>query len=838
MPPRKRATKRTTTRKRAATKKTAAKPAPQRIPVPAGQRLFILNVPFEERAIGSANGARWDPALRQSVYIGTVLPRGLEPYAPEWYSWEHYMQDELNGAVTHPPKKAATMKPRPHQMEAAKKISDSNTRGYRGFLEADDVGLGKAQPLDSLVLTPTGFKRMGDMRVGDAVIDAATGSMTWVQGVYPQGVRPVYKVRFSDGTVVKADGEHLWLVSRGPGRFDPARPNLVSTVDLKTRLGKEQPYEWFIPMISPPELVAGPEGVSDIWCSSERRRAAVEELLGSAGQVSEDVWEFPSSRVESLVWLVQSLGGTASPVQQTGSGLVRVRVSLSRAGSVPFRRVEAIEEAGEEPTQCISLTSESKLYATDGFVVTHNTLASYVGALRVLKQRQGKKLLVMCPKGVVAHWRRSIAAMGDYGNRIVVINYDQAKKLVTVPDSALDAKKTRTRNKRIADQGQPVVDWDVIIFDESHLMKNSLAQRTKIASRIARYSAAATKAPFVVWMSATAGQNPPELAYLVPLFAQLTGAKHSELRDFGKWLESQGYAVTFNERFSKWEWGVVPDEASPREIAAIEAAKQADLKRIHRLLFAAKDAPSIRRSPTDVAGWPAVQRFLYPVYLDASQQRDYEKAWELFRHEMGLAAKGTDPRRNSFAARLRFRQKASLIRVPGTADKVLELLENGHQVAVSVEFLESLDMIRELVSKAGYECAEFSGRNSKDRESERFRFQTGAAQVMLFTVKEGVSLHQGEDFGDGRKATNVPRTMLVHDPRYSGLDALQIEGRTHRDGKNSNIYYMYAADTVEEQVVGRLLERLKSTKSMQGDDVSGVTALESLLNRAAGFPSA
>jgi len=33
-----------------------------------------------------------------------------------------------------------------------------------------DPGVGKAQPLDSLVLTPNGWKRMGDMKIGDNVI--------------------------------------------------------------------------------------------------------------------------------------------------------------------------------------------------------------------------------------------------------------------------------------------------------------------------------------------------------------------------------------------------------------------------------------------------------------------------------------------------------------------------------------------------------------------------------------------------------------------------------------------------------------------------------------------
>ena len=49
-----------------------------------------------------------------------------------------------------------------------------------------EVGSGKAQPIDSLVLTPSGFKRMGEIEVGDEVVNP-TGEITVVTGVFPQG---------------------------------------------------------------------------------------------------------------------------------------------------------------------------------------------------------------------------------------------------------------------------------------------------------------------------------------------------------------------------------------------------------------------------------------------------------------------------------------------------------------------------------------------------------------------------------------------------------------------------------------------------------------------------
>lgn len=71
--------------------------------------------------------------------------------------------------------------------------------------------IGKAQPLESKVLTPTGWRRFGDLVVGDQVI-GSDGSPTTVTGVYPQGIKPVYEVTTSDGATTECCEEHLWTV--------------------------------------------------------------------------------------------------------------------------------------------------------------------------------------------------------------------------------------------------------------------------------------------------------------------------------------------------------------------------------------------------------------------------------------------------------------------------------------------------------------------------------------------------------------------------------------------------------------------------------------------------
>ena len=73
-------------------------------------------------------------------------------------------------------------------------------------------GTGKAQCTDEIVLTPSGWRKIGSIKVGDKVA-TIDGGFTEVIGVFPQGMRRVYRVVLDDGCSVLADGDHLWTTT-------------------------------------------------------------------------------------------------------------------------------------------------------------------------------------------------------------------------------------------------------------------------------------------------------------------------------------------------------------------------------------------------------------------------------------------------------------------------------------------------------------------------------------------------------------------------------------------------------------------------------------------------
>jgi SNF2-related domain len=426
----------------------------------------------------------------------------------------------------------------------------------------------------------------------------------------------------------------------------------------------------------------------------------------------------------------------------------------------------------------------------------------------ILEMRDARSVLIVCPLSVVPHWRRTIEAMGDGGKQIVVLNYDRLGKVFEISDAA--RKKVRTKKGLARAAAAP--ETDVVVLDESHRCKNPTAARSKLAAKLV------ASAGFTLWLSATAGQNPLELSYLAPLLAAVTGARapHAErscanvLKDFEQWCIDQKLGVT-RGNFGKWEW----------------RGDRADCEKVRALLFDAQATASpagLRRRPEDIAGWPAINRILMPIELTPEGRALYDEAWTVFRRELDLAPRGKNPK-SVLAAILRLRQKSSLVRTSGTLELARELLDNGHQVAISVAFLETLTALRDALESGigGVPCAVIhGGLPAAERERERLRFQTAGARVVLFTVEEGISLHQGEH-------DNAPRSEIIHDLRWSAIQMAQIEGRCHRDGRFAQVYWTYADDTVEEKIARVVAGRIQSMKEMIGDDVETLHAIEALL---------
>ncbi|GAA4805843.1 hypothetical protein GCM10023200_49180 [Actinomycetospora chlora] len=109
---------------------------------------------------------------------------------------------------------------------------------------------GRAQPVDTPVLTPDGFRPIGELAVGDMVI-GRDGAPTPVLGVYPQGRKQVYRVTAQDGASTLACGEHLWFVTTPDDRRHGKAGRVLQTQDMIGNVFWSHAHRYELPLVSP-----------------------------------------------------------------------------------------------------------------------------------------------------------------------------------------------------------------------------------------------------------------------------------------------------------------------------------------------------------------------------------------------------------------------------------------------------------------------------------------------------------------------------------------------------------------------------------------------------------
>lgn len=110
---------------------------------------------------------------------------------------------------------------------------------------------GRAQSLDSRLLTPDGWMTMGEVSVGDLVI-GSDGRPTRVTGVFPQGRKPVYRVTMTDGSSTLACAEHLWQVKTMEDKRRNRPPRVLQTSEMIGNFRRNHQYRYEIPLLSEP----------------------------------------------------------------------------------------------------------------------------------------------------------------------------------------------------------------------------------------------------------------------------------------------------------------------------------------------------------------------------------------------------------------------------------------------------------------------------------------------------------------------------------------------------------------------------------------------------------
>ena len=123
----------------------------------------------------------------------------------------------------------------------------------RGVIEVAPLAFmrGRAQPVDAPVLTPDGFRPIGDLEPGD-LVTGSDGKPTIVLGVYPQGAKEIFRVTAQDGASTLCCAEHLWHVKTAGDKRRFRGGRILETQEMMGRLRSAHQRRFELPVLSEP----------------------------------------------------------------------------------------------------------------------------------------------------------------------------------------------------------------------------------------------------------------------------------------------------------------------------------------------------------------------------------------------------------------------------------------------------------------------------------------------------------------------------------------------------------------------------------------------------------
>lgn len=218
-------------------------------PVPSLKTIVGHDLPKKEQKwnrphIPSDEEAKDMTKSEKSTIIEREMNRRISGYwfmnngVPTYITGDHYfcLTYWFMGALTkdgYPEYRAAAAKWY-YVMDMAEK-----SENCYGLIMSTNKRFGKCIDIQTLIPTPSGWKKMIDITVGDTVFgaDGKPALVTFDSGI--KFDRPCYNITFSDGSSIVSDDEHRWLASsakdrRCDKRYGPQyqRTQVVTTKDM------------------------------------------------------------------------------------------------------------------------------------------------------------------------------------------------------------------------------------------------------------------------------------------------------------------------------------------------------------------------------------------------------------------------------------------------------------------------------------------------------------------------------------------------------------------------------------------------------------------------------
>jgi SWI/SNF-related matrix-associated actin-dependent regulator 1 of chromatin subfamily A len=397
-----------------------------------------------------------------------------------------------------------------------------------------------------------------------------------------------------------------------------------------------------------------------------------------------------------------------------------------------------------------------------------------------------KKVLIICPATLKINWKREIENYSDRSifiaegknfsteHDFVIINYDIIKNFHDVKDK---------KKSQILD-----ANFDLVVLDESHYVKNTQSQRTKLINNL-------VKDIDRLWLlTGTPMTSRPIDYYNLLSLVDSPVAKN--------WM---AYVIRYCNGYQF--------QAGPRKVWNVMGATNLEELRDRT------SATILRRLKEDVLDLP--EKIITPVYIRL-KSKNYEAIMGEYYDWYDKNPEESKSLTVQFSKLTKVRQVIADEKIPHTIELTENILEQDKKVVIFCNFTDSLNKI---VEHFGKSAVKIDGSSSKEqRQFAVDEFQDNPkVKVLVGNIKAagvGITLTSGE-------------AVIMNDLSFLPSDHAQGEDRCYRYGQKNNVlvYYPIFDNSVEGVIYDIINAKKQVIATVMGDNQNTADAAEEILKR-------
>ena len=397
-----------------------------------------------------------------------------------------------------------------------------------------------------------------------------------------------------------------------------------------------------------------------------------------------------------------------------------------------------------------------------------------------------KKILIICPATLKINWKREIE---NYSDRSIFIS--EGKTFSTEHDFVIinyDIIKNFHDTKKKDESQVIAANFDLVVVDEAHYIKNPTAQRTKLINDIA-------KNVDRLWLLTGTPMTSRPIDYFNLL--SLVDSPVSK-----NWM---AYAIRYCAGYQF--------NAGNRKIWNVTGASNLEELRDRT------SGLTLRRLKENVLDLP--DKIITPVYLRLKSKM-YEEIMGEYYDWYDKNPEESKSLTVQFTKLTKIRQVIADEKISQTIELAENIIEQGKKVIIFCNFTDSLNKICEHFGKAAVKVDGAMSKPQRQHSVDSFQ-ESDKIKVFVGNIKAagvGITLTAAE-------------AVIMNDLSFLPSDHAQAEDRAYRYGQKNNVlvYYPIFENTIEGIIYDILNNKKQVIATVMGDNLNSSDMAEEILKR-------